>query len=101
MNGAAGQPGAQLEVEIAEDAHELLLALGLAAHELGSGSYEVALAVENRTPCAQGLDRSRALAHSLLSTHPILRVSGGRFSSPLERPCGSVNTFPVLASADR
>ena len=62
-------------------------------------AYEVAFAVENRTPCAEGLDRSGALAHSLLSTHPILRVSGGRFSSPLERPCGSVNTFPVLASA--
>ena len=99
-NGASGRPGAQREVEIAEDSPgQLLLALGLGAHELGSGSYEVTLAVENRTPCAQGLDRSGALAHSLLSTHPILRVSGGRFSSPLERPCGSVNTFPVLASA--
>ncbi len=50
-------------------------------------------------PCAQGLDRAGALAHSLLSTHPILRVCGGRFSSPLERPCASVNTYPVLASA--
>jgi hypothetical protein len=100
VNGASSQPGAQLEVEITEDApRQLLLALGLGAHELGSGRYEVTLAVENRTRCAQGLDRSRALAHSLLSTHPILRVSGGRFSSPLECPCGSVNTFPVLASA--
>jgi hypothetical protein len=104
--GASGQPdqpdqpGAQREVEIAEDSpRRLLLALGLSAHELGSGRYEVTLAVENRTPCAQGLDRSGALAHSLLSTHPILRVSAGRFSSPLEYPCGSVNTFPVLASA--
>src|SRR6185437_4091673 len=35
---------------------------------------------------------------SLISTHPVLRVTGGRFVSPLECPCGSVNTFPVLAS---
>src|SRR6202020_1570610 len=69
------------------------------AHEFGSGCYEVTLTVENRTPCAQDLDRSGALAHSLLSTHPIMRVSGGCFSSPLECPCVSVNTFPVLASA--
>ena len=27
-----------------------------------------------------------------------MRVQGGRFVSPLERPCQSVNTFPVLAS---
>ncbi len=95
-----GVLAAQREVEIAEESPgQLLLALGLGAHELGSGRYEVMLAVENRTPCAQGLDRSAALAHSLLSTHPILRVSGGRFCSPLEGPCGSVNTFPVLASA--
>jgi hypothetical protein len=90
---------AQREVETAQESPgQLLLALGLGAHELGSSRYEVTLAVENRTPCARGLDRSGALAHSLLSTHPILRVSGGRFSSPLECPCGSVNTFPVLAS---
>jgi hypothetical protein len=97
---ASGQPGTQREIEIAQESPgRLLLALGLSAHELHSGSYEVTLAVENRTPCAHGLDRSRALTHSLLSTHPILRVSGGRFSSPLECPCENVNTFPVLASA--
>ena len=46
----------------------------------------------------EGLDRAGALARSLLSTHPLLRVSGGRFVSPLERPRPSVNTFPVLAT---
>ena len=56
------------------------------------------LRVENRTPCEHGLDRAGALAQSLISTHPLLRVSGGRFISPLERPCASVNTYPVLAS---
>jgi hypothetical protein len=36
----------------------------------------------------------------LLSTHPLIQLEGGRFVSPLEGPAGSVNTFPVLASAD-
>src|SRR5262249_35411338 len=53
----------------------------------------------NRTPCLDGLDRAGALRRSLLSTHPLLRVRGGRFLSPLERGGGSVNTFPVLATA--
>ncbi len=74
------------------------MTLSLQAHELETGCYEVALRVENTTPCERGLDRAGALARSLLSTHPILRVRGGRFVSPLERPCASVNTFPVLAS---
>ena len=91
---------AERELEIAgESPGQLLVGISLHAHALGAGSYEMALRVENRTACADGLDRARALARSLLSTHPILRVSGGRFVSPLERPCASVNTFPVLASA--
>ena len=77
----------------------LLYALALSARELAPGVYQLRLRVENRTPCAQNLGRAAALGRSLLSTHPILRVSEGRFVSPLERPCGSVNTFPVLASA--
>jgi hypothetical protein len=76
----------------------LTVALRLSAVEFDDGSYEVALRVENRTPCEHGLDRAAALAQSLISTHPLLRVSGGRFISPLERPCASVNTYPVLAS---
>jgi hypothetical protein len=83
----------------AQGAAPLLVTLSLQAQELGPGSYELALRVANRTPCADGLDRATALGRSLLSTHPILRVCGGRFVSPLERPCASVNTFPVLASA--
>jgi hypothetical protein len=91
--------GAERTEQIAGgSAGPLSVALSLRAHELGADSYEMALSVENRTPCAEGLDRRSALGHSLLSTHPILRVFGGRFSSPLERPCASVNTYPVLAS---
>lgn len=87
------------EVEVADGSGgRLLVALSLDARQRSAGDYEVALRVENRTPCVPELDRAEALRHSLLSTHPLICVRGGRFVSPLERPCESVNTFPVLAS---
>jgi hypothetical protein len=66
--------------------------------QLRENEYEVSLRVDNLTLVSSGLDRAGALRRSLISTHPVLRVAGGRFISPLERPCGSVNTFPVLAT---
>jgi hypothetical protein len=96
---SGGGPPVERDAELEQPGTRLLLALGLSAHGLGPGTYELALRVENRTVCPAALDRAAALARSLLSTHPILRVAGGRFISPLERPCASVNTFPVLASA--
>ena len=69
----------------------------------------VRLCVHNETEMpgdpAQDVSRGEALRHSLISTHPLLEVEGGRFVSPLERhgPEGEaalasepVNTFPVL-----
>ena len=49
---------------------------------------------------AGGIDRGAALARSVLSTHPLLRLAAGRFLSPLEvgAGCDSVNTWPVLAT---
>jgi hypothetical protein len=58
----------------------------------------VAYRVENRTDAPEGLDRAGALQRSLISTHPVVSVSGGRFISQLDAPCASVNTWPVLAS---
>lgn len=69
----------------------------LSAEALGVRAWEVVLRVENRTDVPAGLDRGAALAHSLLSVHPVLRVSGGRFVSALEHSRASINTFPVLA----
>jgi hypothetical protein len=66
--------------------------------QLGENAYEAVLRVENLTLVSSGLDRAGALGRSLISTHPVLRVAGGRFVSPLEQPCRSVNTFPVLAT---
>ena len=76
----------------------LVVGLRLSTRPLPDGAVEVALRVENRTPCGDGLDRAAALERSLLSTHPLVSVAGGRFISPLERACASVNTFPVLAT---
>ncbi len=95
---AVAEAPVEHETASAGDGGSLAVALRLSAAELDDGSYEVALRVENRTPCEHGLDRAGALARSLISTHPLLRTPDGRFISPLERPCASVNTYPVLAS---
>ncbi|HET9073704.1 MAG TPA: hypothetical protein VFN48_03925 [Solirubrobacteraceae bacterium] len=76
----------------------LVVGTRLTARALGACRYEVILRIENRTLVRSGLDRAEALGHALLSTHPLLGVTGGRFISPLERAYDSVNTFPVLAT---
>ncbi len=78
------------------------------AELLGPELARVKLCVHNSTAIEDPAEASRAdaLRHSLLSVHPLLRVEGGRFVSPLERDgelgeavagCDPVNTFPVLA----
>jgi hypothetical protein len=56
--------------------------------------------VHNTAEVPAGLDRGAALAHSLISVHILVQIDGGRFVSPLEAGRESVNTFPVLATAD-
>jgi hypothetical protein len=58
----------------------------------------VSYRVENRTEAPERLDRAGAIERSLISTHPLLRIDGGRFLSQLDAPCDCVNTWPVLAS---
>jgi hypothetical protein len=82
-----------------EDADALGATAELGCHPLDNGEVEVRLRVANTTDCPAGLDRAGALAQSLLSTHPVLRLQGGSFISPLDRRLPSVNTFPVLATA--
>jgi hypothetical protein len=78
----------------------------LSARPLHPDVWRIALCVHNTTTVPLGLDRTAALRASLLSTHPVVRVAGARFASPLERAgvlghavsgCESVNTYPVLA----
>ena len=73
----------------------------LRSEELANGRFKVSSCVHNMTSVDDGLDRAAALRSSLISTHIVVRISAGRFISPLESDgCESVNTFPVLATAD-
>jgi hypothetical protein len=88
--------GRPAEKEVSLDG--LTVGVALHARPRSDDAYEVVLRIENRTLVSSGLDRAGALTRSLISTHPVLRVAGGRFVSALEHPCNSINTFPVLAS---
>ncbi|MDX6561625.1 MAG: hypothetical protein QOD65_1439 [Gaiellales bacterium] len=72
----------------------------LSARSLEGGEYAVELRVENSTAfTARDGGRAEALASSLLSTLPFLRLGAGRFASPLDpSEVRSENTFPVLAT---
>jgi hypothetical protein len=62
------------------------------------GKLLVRACVHNTQEVPPGLGRAEALAYALLSTQIVVRISAGRFVSPLEDGAQSVNTFPVLAS---
>ena len=63
-----------------------------------NGEAVVRCCVHNVRDAPHGLDRAGALAHSFMSTQILVRISGGRFRSPLDGPPTSVNTYPVLAT---
>jgi hypothetical protein len=71
----------------------------LRSERLDDGAWRVSSCVHNTVEVPTGLDRAAALSRSLVSTHILVRIAGGRFRSPLESPlCASVNTWPVLAT---
>jgi hypothetical protein len=83
----------------------------LRAELLEDGVARLRLCVHNSSELAEAasVERPRALRSSLLSTHVVLRVEGGRFISPIENEgprvaavaaCENVNTWPVLASPE-
>ncbi len=82
----------------------------LSVDVLSTGSARVTLRVDNQTEVPSDLvgelDRGRALLYSLISTHPMLRIKGGRFVSPLENKdnriagCKNINSWPVLATEE-
>jgi hypothetical protein len=96
LTAIAAGPGEQ---RFSEDGLEAVVRLSATALE--DGGHEIGLRVENTTAfTARDGGRAEALASSLLSTLPFLRLAAGRFASPLE-PAGQVgseNTFPVLAT---
>ncbi len=81
----------------------------MAAQAFEDGIVRISACVHNTTEVGEGLDRSTALRSSLLSTHVIARVQGGRFLSPIAPPehaatavltSACVNTYPVLATPE-
>ncbi len=62
------------------------------------GSAVVRCCVHNTREAPAGLDRGGALAQSLISTQVVVRISDGRFRSPLDSAPTSVNIYPVLAT---
>jgi hypothetical protein len=100
MVGALEDAPIAFEKRITGDGEiELVVGVSLSTRPLRAGFFEVTVRVENLTEAPAGLDRGAALRYSLLSTHPIARVSGGRFISPLEELSRSTNTYPVLATS--
>ncbi len=80
------------------------------AEALGDGLARVKVCIHNSTGLPDGggeFERGDALRFSLISTHVVAEVTGGRFVSPLDTKgphadaladCDSVNTWPVLAN---
>ncbi len=73
----------------------------LRSERLADGRWRVSSCVHNTTAVDPAVDRAAALRRSLISTHIVVRISEGRFVSPLESDgCESVNTWPVLATPE-
>jgi hypothetical protein len=72
--------------------------LTLRSEARGDGSVVVRCCVHNTSEVPAGLDRAGALARSLISTQVVVRISAGKFRSPLDGAPTSVNTYPVLAT---
>ena len=67
---------------------------------LEDGSARVRVCIHNESAVPADADRAQALRRALLSTHVLVATAAGRFVSPLESGCESVNTYPVLAAPD-
>ena len=72
--------------------------LTLRSEARGDGSAFVRCCVHNTREAPNGLDRAGALARSFISAQLVVRISAGRFRSPLDGAPTSVNTYPVLAT---
>jgi hypothetical protein len=72
--------------------------LTLRSEQGSDRSALVRCCVHNTRDAPPGLDRAGALSRSLISTQILVRISAGRFRSPLDGPESSVNTYPLLAT---
>jgi len=75
--------------------------LTLSSEQVEPGRWRVTASVHNSLESSPDIERGAALVRSLISTHIVLRVTGGHFISPLEAEgCESVNSYPVLATPE-
>jgi hypothetical protein len=70
----------------------------LRSEEFRDGQALVRSCVHNTTQVPAGLDRAAAVSDSLISTHVVVQISAGRFTSPLDAGRESLNIWPVLAT---
>jgi hypothetical protein len=72
--------------------------LTLTSAPVADGLWKVTVRVQNTLEAPPHPERGQALRAGLLSTHLLVRVDAGVFTSPLEAEgCESVNSWPVLA----
>jgi hypothetical protein len=83
----------------------------MAPEQAGRSPYQLTVRIINSTPWQSDDPSSRqhVVRQSMISTHTILRVTGGEFISLLETPeryrkaaeaCENIKTWPVLAGED-
>jgi hypothetical protein len=78
----------------------------IAAVPVEAGALRLSVEIENTTPAPAGLDREAALLRAMVSTHTLLRATGGEFVSLADPPaelaaaaaaCDNAGTWPALA----
>jgi hypothetical protein len=100
-------PDGELAGLITRNQERIAGTIELFAAQMGAGLFKLTLRVSNGTSMTsdEGHSRERALLHSLLSAHSILRIENGEFVSLLEPPehlqefvssCSNSGTWPVL-----
>lgn len=92
--------------EVRRRGREVRGCVELSAIRVGDDRFRVCVQVHNATPMDASVSgRSEALMHSLVSTHIILGIEGGKFISLLEPPddlrelasqCQNAGAWPVL-----
>jgi hypothetical protein len=91
-------PGERVSVEFPGGRFTLRSQPAADAPGAEAGALLVRSCVHNTVAVDPGLDRAAVLAQALISTHVVLRISTGRFLSPLVAGRESVNIWPVLAT---
>lgn len=97
---ALAGPDGQVVGVLIRDHEELRAELEVSAERLEGGLRRVRVRVANVTPYEVGeRDRERAMRHSLVSTHAVLGVEGGRWLSLADPPAHAVEAAAACINA--